>query len=357
MAEAAETLAPRHSRVGLFAPFVLLGLVALAWSVAWFVIRQRTTEGLDAWLAAEAAAGRRWTCADRSVGGYPFRIEVSCGALSVRQGEATASFGRLLTVAQVYRPSHVIAEVGGPLRASDGDVAVEADWRLLQASVQSAPDALQRASLVIEDPKVRILGLAPADLSGAAAHLEAHLRPDPAHAAEGAYDAALSARGLAVPLLNVFLGGDEPADMTLDTTVTQARSLTGRGEASVERWRDAGGAVTVERWTLAKGARRVEAKGSLRLDNLHRPAGQIDLAASGLQDLIGSLLGARAGGFGALLGPLTAGPPPWAPQQPNAPQPAASGSKLSPLPPLRFEGGRAYFGPFAVPGLRLTPFY
>jgi hypothetical protein len=205
--------------------------------------------------------GGSGTCPDRSVGGFPFRIEVSC-PLSVQQGEATASFGRLLTVAQVYRPSHVIAEVGGPLRASDGDVAVEADWRLLQASVQSAPDALQRASLVIEDPKVRILGLAPADLSGAAAHLEAHLRPDPARAAEGAYDAALSARGLAVPLLNVFLGGDEPADMTLDTTVTQARSLTGRGEA-----RSSGGGTRAApsrwsggRWRRARGASRPRAR-------------------------------------------------------------------------------------------------
>src|SRR5215210_9290905 len=151
MAEAVNALQTRHSRFGLFAPFVLLGLLAAGWSIAWLIIRQRTADGLDAWLASEVAVGRQWTCADRAVGGYPFRIEVSCGMLSLKRGEATASLGGLLAVAQVYRPGHVIAEISGPLRASDGeDAAVEAEWRLLQASIQSASDAFQRASLVIE---------------------------------------------------------------------------------------------------------------------------------------------------------------------------------------------------------------
>ena len=124
----AEVLQGRHSRFWLLTPFALLAVVAVAWSVAWVVIRQRTVDGLDRWLAREAAAGRNWACADRAVGGYPFRIEVSCSALTLRRGEATASLGRLLTVAQVYRPRHIIAEVSGPLRASDGQgVSVEAD--------------------------------------------------------------------------------------------------------------------------------------------------------------------------------------------------------------------------------------
>ena len=361
MAEAVNALQTRHSRFGLFAPFVLLGLVAVAWSVAWFVIRQRMAEGLDAWLVNEAAAGRQWTCADQVVGGYPFRIEVSCSTLSLRRGEATASLGRLLAVAQVYRPRHVIAEVGGPLRASDGaGAAVEADWRLLQASVQSAPEAFQRASVVVEEPKVRLTGLTPAELDSRAGRLEAHVRPDPARfRTEGAYDVALSAGAMTIPALNSFVGGDEPADLSLDTTVTQARGMTGRNVIDdVERWREAGGAIAVERWTLAKGTRRLEAKGLLRLDDLHRPAGQLDLAAAGLQDLIGGLLGGgRTGGIGAVLGALTGQ---TAPARPNAQQPPGAPAvqpQLSPLPPLRLDSGRIYFGPFAIPGVRLTPLY
>ena len=360
MAEAVDILPARHSRFWLFAPFVLLGLAAAGWSAAWFVIRQRTADGLDAWLASEAGMGRQWTCADRAVGGYPFRIEVSCGTLSVRRGEAAASLGRLLAIAQVYRPRHVIAEVGGPLRASDGEGAVaEADWRLLQVSVQSASDAFQRASLVVEEPKVRLVGLAPTELAGGAGHLEAHVRPDPARlGAEGAYDVALSARTMTIPVLNAWTGSDDPADMSLDTTVTQARGLTGRrlvGE--LERWREAGGAIEVEQWTLAQGARRLEAKGVLRLDDLRRPAGHLDLAAAGLQDLVGALMGGgRANGVGAVLGALAGQPARSRALGPSQSAPAAQ-PKLSPLPPLRLDNGRVSFGPFAVPGVRLAPLY
>ena len=105
MAGTANPAPARRSRFWLFAP--LLVVVAVGWSIAWAVLRQRTADGLDAWLADEAAAGRQWTCADRSVGGYPFRLEVSCRTLTFRRGEATAEFGSLLTVAQVDRPGHV----------------------------------------------------------------------------------------------------------------------------------------------------------------------------------------------------------------------------------------------------------
>src|SRR5215212_1485465 len=100
----------RHGRFWLYPPFVLLLLVAIAWSVAWFVIRNRTAAALDTMLANEARAGRQWTCADRSVGGFPFRIDVVCSALTLRRGDVSASFGRVEAVAQVYQPRHIITE-------------------------------------------------------------------------------------------------------------------------------------------------------------------------------------------------------------------------------------------------------
>lgn len=357
MAEAIEIQPARRSRFWLFAPFVLLGVIAVGWSAAWFFIRQRTNAGVDDWLAREAAVGRQWTCTDRSVGGYPFRIEVSCGALSLRRGETSASFGSLRTIAQVYRPRHVIAEVGGPLRVSDGTgAAVESEWRLLQASVQGVPDSFQRASLVVEEPKVRLTGLTPAAFDAGARHLEAHVRPDPARFnTEGAYDVALSADKAAIPAVNAFMGGDEPADISLDTTVTQARGATGRLMDDIERWREAGGVVQVERLAVAKGERHLQAKGTLRLDDQRRPAGQIEVAAAGLEDLIATLVGgARGAGVGMVIGALSGQP-----AKPRTPQSAPPGDqpKLAPFPPLRLDNGRVYLGPFAVPGVRLSPLY
>ncbi len=83
-------------------------------------------------------------------------------------------------------------------------------------------------------------------------------------------------------------------------------------------------------------------------DALRRPAGQLNVAAAGLDGLINNLTGNRMGGnlLGALLG-----------QAPRPQGQAAGSNGLSNLPPFRIEDGRVLFGPFAVPNLRLPPLY
>src|SRR3954469_14472008 len=153
----------RQGRFWLYAPFALLLLVAIAWSVAWFMIRNRTDAALDTMLANEKRAGRQWTCADRSVGGFPFRIDVVCSSLTLQRGDVSASFGRVEAVAQVYQPRHVITEVAGPLRFTDGIVTIDGTWRLLETSVRSSPVGFERISLAAEEPNLRIVGAAPTE--------------------------------------------------------------------------------------------------------------------------------------------------------------------------------------------------
>src|SRR4051812_47509891 len=231
----------RISRFWLFAPFVLLLLIAVAWSVAWYVLEQRAVEGLDEFMSREAQAGRQWTCADRSVGGYPFRIEVSCSTLAVQRGEARASVGRVLTVAPVYQPRLVIAEAAGPLQVTSGDMRLEAQWRLLQTSLHLEDRGLPRASLVADGASVRGAGLSPSDFAAAAERVEAHLRPDPARLdPDGAYDLAFSVAKASVPALNELVGGNEPLDLSGDALVTRAAALSAKpGAVELERWRQA----------------------------------------------------------------------------------------------------------------------
>jgi len=59
MDQAAPAGHVRRSRFWLYTPFVLLLLLAIAWSIGWFVIRNRTAEALDGWIAAEARGGRQ----------------------------------------------------------------------------------------------------------------------------------------------------------------------------------------------------------------------------------------------------------------------------------------------------------
>ena len=104
MTDDATSVPQRRSRFWLFAPTVLLALVAAGWTTAWFMIRNQTSQALDAWFAREAALGRQWSCTNRTVGGFPFRIEVECDSLSLQRPDFRVALGRISSVAQVYRP-------------------------------------------------------------------------------------------------------------------------------------------------------------------------------------------------------------------------------------------------------------
>jgi len=127
----------------------------------------------------------------------------------------------------------------------------------------------------------------------------------------------------------------------------------------LEKWRQAGGVLEVAALSLAKGDQRVQAKGAIALDDAHRPAGQIDLRAAGVDALIGTVVGQRFGSKeGALVGQLVGGllglgrgraQPDQAPQ--------GSGPPLKALPPLKLVDGQVLFSGFPIPNVRLAPLY
>lgn len=358
----ADTDLPRRrSRFWLFAPPVLLALVFAAWAAAWLVIRGRTAEGLDAWIANEAMAGRRWECPDRSIGGFPFRIEVSCARLALQAPEGMLAAGRLRTVTQVYRPRHTIFELEGPLKAASGGIAAEGAWDSLRGSFHSAPHGFERVSLVADGPKLRVSGLPAGDAALSARRVEAHVRPDPGSA--DAVEASARVEGAAVPALDLLVGGAEPLDAELQARITQARPLPRPSRQDVERWREAGGRVGLTSLAMAKGPRRLEAKGELGIDELRRPAGRLDVAAAGLSDLLAALTGGRlpgaasgvlGGTAGSVLGGLLGGA---RREPPSSGAAQAGGTALSRLPTIRLENGRLHVGPLTVPGVRLMPLY
>jgi hypothetical protein len=341
----------RRSRLWLYAPFALLALIVAAWSVGWFVIRGRVAGELDSWLAAEAAAGRNWTCPDRAVAGYPFRIEISCASLSFARADTQASVGRLLVVAQVYDPSRAIAEVSGPLRVTAGTTAIEAQWRLLRASVHLAGGRPQRGDLVAEKPAITVApaGLAPLALTGE--RLETHLRPSPTE--PNTADWALTATGSVIPGLDGLIGGTEPADIDLVLAVTHVGELPPRPLlAELESWRAADGRINVSKLAVAKGPRRVQASGFIAIDELHRPQGQSIAAVANVEGLLGRFVGGKGGGAAGLLGMLLGGRP-----QPAPEAPAGADPSLTPVPPVKVANGRVFVGPLQIPGLRIDPLY
>jgi hypothetical protein len=172
----------RRRRWPLFVPFALVLLLAIAWTGLWFYAAARAEAEIAAWRAREWQAGRHQDCASQSIGGYPFRIEVRCGAATFElKGAPTLrlSLPSVLAAVQVYDPSLLISEFKGPLDISEPDRPPRyiVNWNLGQASVRGLPSAVERASLVLESPTVSDRSVVGSDTIFRARRLELHGRP------------------------------------------------------------------------------------------------------------------------------------------------------------------------------------
>src|ERR1700743_709317 len=110
---------PRRWR--FFLPLGLVVVLALAWTGFWFYASSRAQAALAAWNQHEAAAGRVLSCASQEFGGFPFRLELSCGgaALALTKAHVALKAPDMHAAVQVYQPTLAIAEFTGPLAVSD----------------------------------------------------------------------------------------------------------------------------------------------------------------------------------------------------------------------------------------------
>lgn len=350
----------RTSRWRIFLPSVVLLLLFVGLGSFWAYAAWRTGASVDAWLAREARLGRTWTCPDRQIGGFPFRLELTCekpGFVGKAGGRAlTGQLGRVHAVAQIQDPSHVIVEAEGPLVVSDdagGRLAME--WELLHGSIENqAGSPLGQIAVEATQPRLTLAGFGLASLDAAGDMVDFHMRRTPGRPAEeNAYDLASRATQLRLPPANQWLGDDAPIDVDAVATVTQAEPLTGAPPAEeLERWRLAGGKVQLGKVMVSKGPKRLDATGVVGLDDLRRPQGRLDVSVAGLDDILQQFgLSPRAANIGGLIAGVLGGRMPKA-AAPDAPAPGAGGGVVL---PLRLDNGKAYLGPLAV--ARLMPLY
>lgn len=159
-----ELLEPRRRRLGLlfFMPVVLV-VICLAWTGFWFFAASKVDENVELWQAREALAGRKYDCANRSVAGFPFRLEVRCDGVSVAlqaqtatqnitQIPVTAKLGEILVVAQIYTPRLLIAEFKAPAVISQaGQPWMAMGWSNARSSITGLPGTPDSGDLVFDD--------------------------------------------------------------------------------------------------------------------------------------------------------------------------------------------------------------
>lgn len=142
----------RRAYLWIVAVVVLLfALLTGAWLYAANWIDQQ------AGLAIERAArsGVAIGCPNRAVTGYPFRIGVSCEAVTVDApaDEFRMNGGAFRSAAQLYRPNRLVTELDGPV-IIDAAAAPPLDlrWDLFQASVSAWTEGLDRFSVHVDRP-------------------------------------------------------------------------------------------------------------------------------------------------------------------------------------------------------------
>ncbi|MDB5503050.1 MAG: hypothetical protein JWR89_2952, partial [Tardiphaga sp.] len=145
---------------------VLVVVLAAAWTGFWFYAASKVDEEVDVWRAREAAAGRIYDCNNRSVAGFPFRLEVRCSGVSVAllsqtagqaatQAPLTAKLAEILVVAQIYTPKQLIAEFKAPAILSDrGQPAMVVNWSTARSSIIGLPGTPESADIVFDDASV-----------------------------------------------------------------------------------------------------------------------------------------------------------------------------------------------------------
>jgi hypothetical protein len=297
------TLAPRRRPLWrLFIMPILLLIAAAAWSAFWFFAASQVDVRAEAWRAQEAKSGRVYDCANRSVAGFPFRLEIRCDGASVTllsqtaeqaatRAPISARLGEILVVAQVYDPKLLIAEFTAPATISDrgGPPSMMVNWSKARSSVVGLPAVPQRASIMFDDPSIdRVEGSVQAPLAGAK-HVELHGRlvegsvPD-----HPMIETVLQIAGGSVQGLHPLLA--EPFDADVRTMLSGLKDFSPKPWP--ERFREiqaAGGHVEIVQSRIHQGDLIAVAAGSLGLSANGRLDGELQMTVAGMEKVIPAL--------------------------------------------------------------------
>jgi len=95
--------------------------------------------------------GQEVGCADRTTGGFPFRITFNCSALSYRDQNSGLDIetSELRSVAQAYQPGKVLFELDSPATFETfASGRFKIDWASLRASLKVGLSGRERTSIV-----------------------------------------------------------------------------------------------------------------------------------------------------------------------------------------------------------------
>jgi hypothetical protein len=333
---------------------ILVAAIIGAWSLFWFFAMQETQSLLEAWMSREKSIDRFWTCPNRQIAGYPFKIEISCANAGfsgeVFGKQVAGSLKGVHIGATLLRPDQADASIEPPFEfhSVDGDGEITLQWDSMLVRLNGLPRDLDTISIDGTNASLQggIKGLGA--LTGRSGSVSSTIAAVPERRADDVYRFHLMLQNVSIPVFDTLFGSSPSDAIELDGTVTKADfRMPGKLAERLDHWRLAGGQLDLSEAKLTRGPMKIAARGALQLDDLHRPQGQLDTQFSGAEPILKRFgINPALIGAGSLLTSLLGGKPKNAPAQ-------SGGPSLN--LPVTLRSGFVSVGPvktaFAVPPL------
>ena len=286
--------ARRRKRRYIGTLILFLALVG-GWSYLWYYATGKAEVAIDGWRAREAKAGRIYTCGSQSIGGYPFRIELTCDkAAAVFRGNqppVEIKTSSILVAAQLYQPTLLISDFYGPLTIADLGHApnIIVNWKLAQSSVRGTPSAPERISLVFDQPVVERINGNNRQSVLKAQHIEVHGRLAGGSVTnKPIIETVLRLRAAAAPELH------PAAAMPIDADITTL--LRGLNDFSPKPWsarfrelQAVDGRVDITQARVQQGDTIAVGDGTLSLNTSGRLQGQLRVTVANIEPFLAAV--------------------------------------------------------------------
>lgn len=324
-------------RLGLYLPFALLVIAIVAWTVFWLWARGEARVRMDAAVAALKSAGYEVAWKDRTLGGYPFRMDVTLTDVSVREPSGWAlQAPDLEAEAYMYSLGHWLVAAPQGLtfvRPIGGPVTVKGD--LIRASLTDFDK--RPPSFSFEGVKLTFQpqpGAQPFALS-AADRVELHLRAGPDD--QGGVFARVDNGTARLSGLFARIAQGKPISIVWNSTLSKMSAFAGADwPSAVRHWADAGGRMTLREGGLTAGDALVSAKsGDLSVGRDGRVTGTLDATLRQAPRALGAM------GDAGLVAPDAA-------QAAAAVAQARQGAGEAAAVTLSFQAGETTLGPVAI---------
>lgn len=273
---------------------LFLALVG-GWSYLWYYATGKAEVAIDGWRAREAKAGRIYTCGSQSIGGYPFRIEVTCDKAAAvfrsNQPPVEIKTSSILVAAQLYQPTLLISDFYGPLTIADLGHApnIIVNWKLAQSSLRGTPSAPERISLVFDQPVVERINGNNRQSVLKAQHIEVHGRLAGGSVTnKPIIETVLRIRAAAAPELH------PAAAMPIDADITTL--LRGLNDFSPKPWsarfrelQAVDGRVDITQARVQQGDTIAVGDGTLSLNTSGRLQGQLRVTVANIEPFLAAV--------------------------------------------------------------------